>query len=172
MNIRTRISAILAGTAVLSSLAVGFGTQAASADNSCEVSPLREVYASDVSVNEGDPYGFGWFTAMTFTVHTFGCMSAASLVWVVGPTPDSELNDQAEYVDFYRPNNEHPKGLISWAYGESASKTFTVYIVRDTLPENDEALALRLYKRTGAVNTPPAIYARGWILDDDTPVPA
>ncbi|MGH9279802.1 MAG: hypothetical protein ACRD12_17100 [Acidimicrobiales bacterium] len=172
MNIRSRIAAVVAGSAVISSLAVGFATQPASA-SVCETQTTREVYASDVKVTEGNPFGStiaGNVTKMEFTVHTFGCLTAVAMPWEVRADNVVPGADVADNDDYQHPTNSYPKGTLTWGDGDSTPRKVSVFIWRDTKPEADETLALYRGWAKG-MSIPFGHVAVGWIVDDDMSVP-
>lgn len=61
-------------------------------------------------------------------------------------------------------------GTLQWADGEAGSKTFTVTILNDALPEGDETVILSLSTPTGGASLGPLSNATLTILDDESAI--
>ena len=103
-------------------------------------------------------------TPFTFTVTRSGDTSGtSSATWAVTGSSASP----ATAADFS--GNALPSGTISFAAGET-SKTITIQVLGDTLPEYDEGFTVTLSAPVGATIAVPSV-GFGIIRDDEPPLP-
>lgn len=178
MRTRRHVARFAASVAAVSSVAVGFAAQPASA-SPCEVVTTRQVTVDDVELIEGNPQQIDGFTynysEMTIYVKTWGCLTESALTWKVapelggGPSGDWDPAD-ADDVKNAKFATTGITGTMKWAAGEQATKAIRIFIRRDLVQEpSKEVLYLDMFKKYGGITKPPR--AHGFILNDDVPVP-
>ena len=124
-----------------------------------DILPILAIGALSADKREGDSGS----TPFTFTVTRSGDTSGtSSATWAVSGSSASP----ATAADFA--GNALPSGTISFAEGET-SKTITIQVLADTLPEYDEGFTVTLSAPVGATVAVPSL-GFGTIRDDEPPV--
>ena len=124
--------------------------------------PVLGITATDANRNEGST---GGTTDFTFTVTRTGDTSVASTAtWGVYQTDAPPLVDGDDFSGLI-------EGQVSWAAGETGSKTITVKVSADTDIEPTESFVVVLESATGATINPNQAEAVGTIINDDSAAP-
>jgi hypothetical protein len=106
--------------------------------------------AATLAVTEGTP------TVTVTVIRTDGSGGAIAVTCATATGTATAGSDYAQHSQ-----------VLSWAAGDAAAKTFTVHILDDTQPENDEAFEVRLSAVTGGATIGTPGIASVTLTDDD-----
>jgi hypothetical protein len=119
--------------------------------------PAGTLQFSTATYSAGESSG-----SATITVtRTGGTSSAVSVEYYTGSPSAATVN-----VDY-----KYTSGILNWADGDSASKTFSVPIINDDNDEPDETVDLLLFGAAGGATLGSQTTAKLVIVDDDASVP-